>query len=300
MMTQYHNPVLLQASLEGLHIRPNGIYVDVTFGGGGHSRVILDRLGKEGRLLGFDQDVDALANNIEDSRFDFVAANFSHLTQYLKYHKIDKVDGILADFGVSSHQFDTQERGFSIRTDARLDMRMNQSQDLDAHKVINTYSEDKLRMLFFAYGELKNSKTISRTIVEAREEREIITTMDLIELVKPLVPKRIENKILAQLFQALRIEVNDELEALKSFLIQANEVLVQGGRLVCISYHSLEDRLVKRYFQTGSFDGELEKDFYGNPIKPLKKIGKLIIPSSDEVKENGRARSAKLRIAEKI
>ena len=282
-MTQYHNPVLLQASLEGLHIRPNGIYVDATFGGGGHSRVILDRLGKEGRLLGFDQDVDALANNIEDSRFDFVAANFSHLTQYLKYHK-----------------FDTQERGFSIRTDARLDMRMNQSQDLDAHKVINTYSEDKLRMLFFAYGELKNSKTISRTIVEAREEREIITTMDLIELVKPLVPKRIENKILAQLFQALRIEVNDELEALKSFLIQANEVLVQGGRLVCISYHSLEDRLVKRYFQTGSFDGELEKDFYGNPIKPLKKIGKLIIPSSDEVKENGRARSAKLRIAEKI
>ena len=299
-MTQYHNPVLLQESIEGLAIRPNGTYVDVTFGGGGHSKRILENLNEEGRLLGFDHDVDTLVNNIDDSRFDFVAANFSHLMQYLKYHKIIKVDGILADFGVSSHQFDTQERGFSIRTDARLDMRMNQLQELDAHKVINSYPEDKLRTLFFSYGELKNSKTIARSIVTAREENEITTTMDLIELVRPLIPKRIENKILAQLFQALRIEVNDELEAMKSFLIQAKEVLVERGRLVCISYHSLEDRLVKRYFQTGSFDGELEKDFYGNPIKPLKKIGKLIVPSSEEVKENRRARSAKLRIAEKI
>ena len=299
-MTQYHNPVLLQESIEGLAIRPNGTYVDVTFGGGGHSKRILENLNEEGRLLGFDHDVDTLVNNIDDSRFDFVAANFSHLMQYLKYHKIIKVDGILADFGVSSHQFDTQERGFSIRTDARLDMRMNQLQELDAHKVINSYPEDKLRMLIFSYGELKNSKTIARSIVTAREENEITTTMDLIELVRPLIPKRIENKILAQLFQALRIEVNDELEAMKSFLIQAKEVLVERGRLVCISYHSLEDRLVKRYFQTGSFDGELEKDFYGNPIKPLKKIGKLIVPSSEEVKENRRARSAKLRIAEKI
>jgi len=299
-MTQYHNPVLLQESIEGLAIRPNGTYVDVTFGGGGHSKRILENLNEEGRLLGFDHDVDTLVNNIDDSRFNFVAANFSHLMQYLKYHKIIKVDGILADFGVSSHQFDTQERGFSIRTDARLDMRMNQLQELDAHKVINSYPEDKLRMLFFSYGELKNSKTIARSIVTAREENEITTTMDLIELVRPLIPKQIENKILAQLFQALRIEVNDELEAMKSFLIQAKEVLVERGRLVCISYHSLEDRLVKRYFQTGSFDGELEKDFYGNPIKPLKKIGKLIVPSSEEVKENRRARSAKLRIAEKI
>ena len=299
-MTQYHNPVLLQESIEGLAIRPNGTYVDVTFGGGGHSKRILENLNEEGRLLGFDHDVDTLVNNIDDSRFNFVAANFSHLMQYLKYHKIIKVDGILADFGVSSHQFDTQERGFSIRTDARLDMRMNQLQELDAHKVINSYPEDKLRTLFFSYGELKNSKTIARSIVTAREENEITTTMDLIELVRPLIPKRIENKILAQLFQALRIEVNDELEAMKSFLIQAKEVLVERGRLVCISYHSLEDRLVKRYFQTGSFDGELEKDFYGNPIKPLKKIGKLIVPSSEEVKENRRARSAKLRIAEKI
>ena len=299
-MTQYHNPVLLQESIEGLAIRPNGTYVDVTFGGGGHSKRILENLNEEGRLLGFDHDVDTLVNNIDDSRFNFVAANFSHLMQYLKYHKIIKVDGILADFGVSSHQFDTQERGFSIRTDARLDMRMNQLQELDAHKVINSYPEDKLRMLFFSYGELKNSKTIARSIVTARKENEITTTMDLIELVRPLIPKQIENKILAQLFQALRIEVNDELEAMKSFLIQAKEVLVERGRLVCISYHSLEDRLVKRYFQTGSFDGELEKDFYGNPIKPLKKIGKLIVPSSEEVKENRRARSAKLRIAEKI
>ena len=300
MRTQYHNPVLLQASLEGLRIRPNGTYADVTFGGGGHSRAILEELNEEGRLLGFDQDPDALRNSIEDSRFDFVAANFSHLTQYLKYHKIEKLDGILADFGVSSHQFDTQERGFSIRTDARLDMRMNQAQSLDAHEVINTYTEERLRSLFFEYGELKNSKSVAKKIVAAREEKDIVTTMNLIELVRPLVPQRIENKILAQLFQALRIEVNNELEVLKSFLIQATEALAKGGRLVCISYHSLEDRLVKRFIQTGSFDGELEKDFYGNPIKPLSKIGKLIIPSPEEIKDNGRSRSAKLRIAEKI
>jgi 16S rRNA (cytosine1402-N4)-methyltransferase len=300
MRTQYHNPVLLQASIEGLHIRPGGTYADVTFGGGGHSRAILEELNEEGRLLGFDQDADALRNSIEDSRFDFVAANFSHLSQYLKYHKIDKLDGILADFGVSSHQFDTQERGFSIRTDARLDMRMNQAQSLDAQEVINTYSEKSLASLFFEFGELKNSKSMAKRIVSAREEKDIVTTMDLIELIRPLVPQRIENKILAQLFQALRIEVNNELEVLKSFLVQATETLCKGGRLVCISYHSLEDRLVKRFIQTGSFDGELEKDFYGNSIKPLSKIGKLIIPSPEEIKDNGRARSAKLRIAEKI
>ncbi|MDG1023836.1 MAG: 16S rRNA (cytosine(1402)-N(4))-methyltransferase RsmH [Flavobacteriaceae bacterium] len=300
MRTQYHNPVLLQASIEGLYIRPGGTYADVTFGGGGHSRAILEELNEEGRLLGFDQDADALRNSIEDSRFDFVAANFSHLSQYLKYHKIDKLDGILADFGVSSHQFDTQERGFSIRTDARLDMRMNQAQSLDAQEVINTYSEKSLASLFFEFGELKNSKSMAKRIVSAREEKDIVTTMDLIELIRPLVPQRIENKILAQLFQALRIEVNNELEVLKSFLVQATETLCKGGRLVCISYHSLEDRLVKRFIQTGSFDGELEKDFYGNPIKPLSKIGKLIIPSPEEIKDNGRARSAKLRIAEKI
>jgi 16S rRNA (cytosine1402-N4)-methyltransferase len=299
MTTQYHNPVLLQASLDGLNISPDGIYVDVTFGGGGHSRAILEKLNENGRLLGFDQDADALVNRIEDPRFDFVAANFSNLKQYLKYHKIDKVDGVLADFGVSSHQFDTQDRGFSIRTEARLDMRMDQSQALDAFEIINTYTEKQLRTLFFFYGELKNAKTLSKIIVEARQEKEIATTMDLMSLVRPIVPQRIENKILAQLFQALRIEVNDELEVLKTFLVQATEVLKVTGRLVCISYHSLEDRLVKRYFQTGDFEGKLEKDFYGNPIKPLNKVGNLIIPSEQEVKENGRARSAKLRIAEK-
>jgi len=299
-MTQYHNPVLLEASVEGLNIIPNGTYVDVTFGGGGHSKAILNCLDVGGRLLGFDQDIDAFKNALVDSRFDLIHSNFSNLSQYLKYHKVIPVEGILADFGVSSHQFDTRERGFSIRLDARLDMRMNQSQPLDAFEVINKYSEEDLRALFYAYGELKNSKAIAAKIVDGREERAIESSMDLIDLLRPLVPRRIENKIFAQIFQALRIEVNDELEVLKSFLIQATTALAKGGRLVCISYHSLEDRLVKRFFQTGSFEGELKKDFYGNPIKPLAKIGKLIVPQKEEIKVNGRARSAKLRIAEKL
>ena len=299
-MTQYHNPVLLEASVEGLNIIPNGTYVDVTFGGGGHSKAILNCLDVGGRLLGFDQDIDAFKNALVDSRFDLIHSNFSNLSQYLKYHKVIPVEGILADFGVSSHQFDTRERGFSIRLDARLDMRMNQSQPLDAFEVINKYSEEDLRALFYAYGELKNSKAIAAKIVDGREERAIESSMDLIDLLRPLVPRRIENKIFAQIFQALRIEVNDELEVLKSFLIQATTALTKGGRLVCISYHSLEDRLVKRFFQTGSFEGELKKDFYGNPIKPLAKIGKLIVPQKEEIKVNGRARSAKLRIAEKL
>ena len=300
MRTKYHNPVLLKATLEGLNIFPNGVYVDVTFGGGGHSRAILKQLNEEGRLLGFDQDLDALDNSIDDPRFEFIASNFSHLSQYLKYHHVDGVAGILADFGVSSHQFDTQERGFSIRAEGRLDMRMNQSQDLNAHYIINKYTELDLTRIFFQYGELKNSKAVARAIVSKRGKSDIRTTLDLINIVNPLIPKKFENKILAQLFQALRIEVNDELEIIKLFLKQATETLLPGGRLVCISYHSLEDRLVKRYFQTGSFEGELKKDFYGNPIKPLKKIGKLIIPSAQEINENRRARSAKLRIAEKI
>ena len=299
-MTQYHNPVLLEASVEGLNIIPNGTYVDVTFGGGGHSKAILNCLNVGGRLLGFDQDIDAFKNALVDSRFDLIHSNFSNLSQYLKYHKVIPVEGILADFGVSSHQFDTRERGFSIRLDARLDMRMNQSQPLDAFEVINKYSEEDLRALFYAYGELKNSKAIAAKIIDGREERAIESSMDLIDLLRPLVPRRIENKIFAQIFQALRIEVNDELEVLKSFLIQATTALAKGGRLVCISYHSLEDRLVKRFFQTGSFEGELKKDFYGNPVKPLAKIGKLIVPQKEEIKVNGRARSAKLRIAEKL
>ena len=299
-MTQYHNPVLLEASVEGLNIIPNGTYVDVTFGGGGHSKAILNCLDVGGRLLGFDQDIDAFKNALVDSRFDLIHSNFSNLSQYLKYHKVIPVEGILADFGVSSHQFDTRERGFSIRLDARLDMRMNQSQPLDAFEVINKYSEEDLRALFYAYGELKNSKAIAAKIIDGREERTIESSMDLIDLLRPLVPRRIENKIFAQIFQALRIEVNDELEVLKSFLIQATTALAKGGRLVCISYHSLEDRLVKRFFQTGSFEGDLKKDFYGNPVKPLAKIGKLIVPQKEEIKVNGRARSAKLRIAEKL
>ncbi len=299
-MTQYHNPVLLEASVEGLNIIPNGTYVDVTFGGGGHSKAILNCLDVGGRLLGFDQDTDACKNALVDSRFDLIHSNFSNLSQYLKYHKVIPVEGILADFGVSSHQFDTRERGFSTRLDARLDMRMNQSQPLDAFEVINKYSEEDLRALFYAYGELKNSKAIAAKIIDGREERAIESSMDLIDLLRPLVPRRIENKIFAQIFQALRIEVNDELEVLKSFLIQATTALAKGGRLVCISYHSLEDRLVKRFFQTGSFEGDLKKDFYGNPVKPLAKIGKLIVPQKEEIKVNGRARSAKLRIAEKL
>ena len=299
MTTQYHKPVLLQSSLEGLNIKPDGVYVDVTFGGGGHSRALLDRLDENGRLFGFDQDPDALKNKIEDSRFAFIAANFSHLSQYLKFYKINGVDGILADFGVSSHQFDTSERGFSIRTEGRLDMRMNQTQELDAYTLINEYDEAALSDVFFNYGELRNAKILARNIVLARSEKPIVTTQDLITVVRPLVPERIENKILAQLFQAIRIEVNNELEVLQTFSLQAVDALNPGGRLVCISYHSLEDRLVKRFFQSGNFIGELKKDFYGNPLVQLERIGKLIVPTEQEIKENGRARSAKLRIAEK-
>ena len=298
-MTQYHNPVLLQSSLEGLKVRPQGTYLDVTFGGGGHSRAILDQLDANGRLFGFDQDADAALNTIEDSRFEFIPANFGHLTQYLKFHKIEEVDGILADFGVSSHQFDTGSRGFSIRMEGRLDMRMNQAQTLDAYAVVNGYEEDALAKVLFDYGELRNAKILARTIVNARSENKLVTTQDLITVVQSLVPQRIENKILAQLFQAIRIEVNNELEVLQSFLNQAVSVLKPGGRLVCISYHSLEDRLVKRFFQSGNFEGKIQKDFYGNPLVQLQKVGKLIVPSEEEVKSNGRARSAKLRVAEK-
>ena len=298
-MTQYHNPVLLHSSLEGLNIKPDGVYVDVTFGGGGHSKAILEQLNENGRLFGFDQDLDASANKIEDSRFEFVEANFSYLSQYLKFHKVKGVDGILADFGVSSNQLDTKERGFSIRTEGPLDMRMNQSQKIDANMIVNQYEEEALSNVFFNYGELRNAKSLARNIISARSEKEIESTQDLISVVKPLVPQRIENKVLAQIFQAIRIEVNAELDVLQSFLVQAEAFLNSGGRLVCISYHSLEDRLVKRFFQSGNFEGEVKKDFYGNPQIKLKRIGKLIVPDKKEIKNNGRARSAKLRIAEK-
>ena len=298
-MAQYHNPVLLKETLQGLKIQSEGVYVDVTFGGGGHSKEIINMLSDDGRLFGFDQDADAYENRIDDLRFEFVAANFSYLKQYLKYYKVIAVDGILADFGVSSHQFDKGSRGFSIRTEGRLDMRMNQSQDLDAYKVLNQYSEDVLSQTLFNYGELRNSKKIAELIVKTRNVKDIETTQDLIKIVKPLVPQRFENKVLAKIFQAIRIEVNDELRVLMTFLQQATEVLKPGGRLVCISYHSLEDRLVKRYIKSGNFEGKEEKDFFGNSMSPFVKVGKLRVPSEEEVEINPRARSAKLRIAEK-
>lgn len=299
MMTLYHKPVLLSEAIAGLAIVPNGIYVDATFGGGGHARAILEHLSDQGKLFGFDQDLDAQSNRIIDERFEFVASNFSHLKQFLKFYKVDAVDGILADFGVSSHQFDTEARGFSTRANARLDMRMNQSQELDAHQIVNSYSAKELQEIFSTYGELRNSKTLAQRIVAAREEKPINTTEELMAEVRSSIPKVLENKIFAQLFQALRIEVNQELEVLKQFLEQAATVLKPQGRLVCISYHSLEDRLVKRFVQNGNFQGETEKDFYGNSIRPLKNVGKLIVPQGDEIKENSRARSAKMRIAEK-
>ena len=300
MMTKFHNPVLLNEAIQGLKISPKGVYVDATFGGGGHSKAILAMLNKEGRLLSFDQDEDTYENKINDSRFKFISANFNHLSQYLKYYGVESVDGVLADFGVSSHHFDTASRGFSIRKKGRLDMRMNQNQKLDAHYVINNYEEIDLNNLFFNYGEVRNSKKISKQILSSREKRVINTTSDLVELLKPLTPFRYQKKFLAQIFQAIRIEVNNEIEVLKSFLEQATKSLKTGGRIVCISYHSLEDRCVKRYIQFGNFEGNDEKDLYGNSLRVLRKIGKVVVPSEKEIKINKRARSAKMRIAEKI
>ena len=250
--------------------------------------------------MSFDQDEDTYENKINDSRFKFISANFNHLSQYLKYYGVESVDGVLADFGVSSHHFDTASRGFSIRKKGRLDMRMNQNQKLDAHYVINNYEEIDLNNLFFNYGEVRNSKKISKQILSSREKRVINTTSDLVELLKPLTPFRYQKKFLAQIFQAIRIEVNNEIEVLKSFLEQATKSLKTGGRIVCISYHSLEDRCVKRYIQFGNFEGKDEKDLYGNSLRVLRKIGKVVVPSEKEIIINKRARSAKMRIAEKI
>lgn len=300
MNEEYHNPVLLQESVDGLKVHENGVYVDVTFGGGGHSKEILKRLGPKGKLFAFDQDEDALVNTIDDQRFTLINENFRFLKQFLKFYGILKVDGILADFGVSSHQFDQAQRGFSIRFDADLDMRMSRKNELSAFKVVNKYSLENLAKVFFDYGELRNANAISKTIVESRLENPIKTTDQLKTVLKQFLPKMKENKILAQIYQAIRIEVNQELEVLKSFLEQTPEVLKGGGRLSMISYHSLEDRFVKRFIRDGKFEGEAEKDFYGNINVPLKKVGGLIIPSSNEIVQNNRARSAKLRIAERI
>lgn len=292
--------MLLKESVDGLDIKENGVYVDVTFGGGGHSKEILKRLGGEGRLFAFDQDEDALANTIDDDRFQLINQNFQFLKQFLKFYGIRKVDGILGDFGVSSHQFDEAERGFSIRFDADLDMRMNRNNELSAHQVVNSYSQENLASVLFQYGELRNANAIAKTIVESRLETPIKTTEQLKLVLRRFLPKMKENKILAQIYQAIRIEVNQEIAVLKEFLQQTPEVLKEGGRLSLISYHSLEDRLVKRFIRDGKFEGEAEKDFYGNINVPLKKVGGLITPSANEIALNNRARSAKLRIAERI
>ncbi|MCB0437779.1 MAG: 16S rRNA (cytosine(1402)-N(4))-methyltransferase RsmH [Mangrovimonas sp.] len=297
---EYHNPVLLKETVDGLNIHEGGIYVDVTFGGGGHSKEILKRLGPNGKLLAFDQDQDALKNSIDDDRFTLINENFRYLKRFLRFHGVKQVDGILADFGVSSHQFDEAERGFSIRFDAALDMRMNQNDKLSAFHVVNEYEENQLRNVLYNYGELKQAPAMARTIVSARKSAPIETSAQLQEVLKRFLPPRRENKVLAQIFQAIRIEVNQEIEVLKEFLEQTPEVLKTGGRLSVISYHSLEDRLVKRFMRNGLFEGEPERDLYGNFEVPFKKIGNMIVPTNEEIALNNRARSAKLRIAEKL
>mgnify|MGYP001433728833 FL=1 len=294
---KYHNPVLLDESVAALSIKEDGIYVDVTFGGGGHSREILSKLGKNGRLFGFDQDPDAQENVIDDERFVLIPENFRYISRFLRFHGVKKVDGVLADLGVSSHQFDEAERGFSTRFDGDLDMRMNQKSKTSAKEIINKYSEEKLAEIFFLYGELRNSRNIAKTIVEKREEEKIDTSFQLREVLQKYLPKAKEHKIIAQIFQAIRIEVNEELDVLKEFLAQIPNILKEDGRLSVISYHSLEDRLVKRFIRTGLFKGELEKDVFGNSNEPMQKVGKLIVPDVQEIKRNNRARSAKLRIA---
>ena len=274
--------------------------MDVTFGGGGHSRKILQHLGPEGRLFAFDQDKDALSNTIKDDRFVLINENFKFMKRFLRFHGVKAVDGILADFGVSSYQFDAPERGFSIRFDAPLDMRMNQEDKLSAKTIVDSYSEEELRRIFWDFGELRSAPAIARTIVEARSERPIETTFELKKLLHKFLPRGKNNKILAQIYQAIRIEVNNELEVLKLFLIASKELLKTEGRLSVISYHSLEDRLVKRFIRNGMFQGEPERDVFGNYSVPLQKVGKLIVPTDEEIKINNRARSAKLRIAKKI
>lgn len=293
----YHSPVLLHPSVEGMITNPDGIYVDVTFGGGGHSSLILQLLGEKGRLIAFDQDPDAAANVPQDPRFQFVPSNFSNLKKFLQYYSGCPADGILADLGVSSHQFDTSERGFSHRFEGVLDMRMNSTRGLTAADIVNQYPVAALADLFYKYGELANARQIAARI-EASRETPIRTTADLVNVLTPLLPHGKENKTLSQVFQALRIEVNDEMAVLRSFLTQAAEVLKPGGRLAVISYHSLEDRLVKNFMKAGNFEGNIEKDFYGNPLTPFEPVTrKAVVPDDGEIGENPRARSAKLRIA---
>lgn len=296
----YHIPVLLHESIAGMNIRPDSICVDVTFGGGGHSKEILTRLGAQGKLLGFDQDEDAEKNILPDHRFVFVRSNFRYLENFLRYHQIEGVDAILADLGVSSHHLDEADRGFSFRFEGKLDMRMNKRAGLTAADVVNTYSEERLADLFYLYGELKNSRKIASTLVKARVQKQVASIGDFLEVVKPLFGREREKKELAKLFQALRIEVNQEMEALKEMLQAATRVLRPGGRLVVITYHSLEDRMVKNLMKTGNVEGKASKDFYGNLETPYHLVNnKVIVPGEEELVSNPRSRSAKLRIAEK-
>lgn len=296
---EYHNPVLLVQSVNGLNINPNGVYVDVTFGGGGHSREILKHLGTNGKLFAFDQDQDAIANTIADDRFVLINENFRFIKRFLRFHNIKSVDGILADLGVSSHQFDVAERGFSTRFDAELDMRMNQKNELNAYIIVNQYDHENLKRIFLDYGELNNAAQIAQTIIDARTQNLITNTAQLKLILSRFLPVNKSHKVLAIIYQAIRIEVNQEIEVLKEFLLQALEILNPNGRLSIISYHSLEDRLVKRFMKNGQFEGEPEKDFFGNFSVPFKTIEKLIVPTSAEIHANSRSRSAKLRIAEK-
>ena len=299
-MKMYHNPVLLDESVKGLKIIPDGTYIDVTYGGGGHSKVILQKLGPKGRLIAFDQDRDAHKNKIDDNRLKLIESNFKYLNNHLNYLQISQVDGLLADFGISSYQIDTKTRGFSIRFDSKLDMRMDQSQKMDAQFIINKYDREKLENIFQNYGELRNYRRIVDLIVSERKNNKINTSGDLKRILEPLSISSEENKFLAKVFQAIRIEVNDEINIIKSLLVQSSRILKKGGRLVCISYHSLEDRLVKRFIQNGTFESDAISDIYGNKDLIFKKIGKLISPDKEEIGSNNRSRSAKLRVAEKI
>ena len=300
MNCEYHVPVMLEECLEGLNIRPNGVYVDLTFGGGGHSRAILERLGEDGHLYSFDQDLDAMKNAFDDERFTFVRSNFRYLKNFLKYYGVEKVDGILADLGVSSHHLDDETRGFSFRFEGQLDMRMNTAAGKTAADVLNEYSEEELANVFYFYGELQQARKLAKAIVKARENEKFDDIAKFMEVVKPFFKHEREKKDLAKVFQALRIEVNHEMDVLKDMLAQVSDVLAEDGRLVVMTYHSLEDRLVKNFMKTGNADGNLEKDFFGNQLTPYKLMtSKPIVPSDDEIQMNSRARSAKLRVAER-
>ena len=296
----YHNPVLLNESISGLNINPSGIYVDVTYGGGGHSQEILKNLNSNGKLIAFDQDQDAIENKSNDSRLNLVKSNFKYLNNFLNYFKINEIDGLLADFGISSHQIDNENRGFSTRFNSELDMRMNCTQKIDAKAIVNDYDKDQLEYIFKNFGELRNYKKVTKKIISERAKKLIETTGDLKKILSPLVKVKDENKFLAQVFQSIRIEVNDELEVIRTLLSKSSKYIKKGGRLVCISYHSLEDRIVKKFIQNGGFNDEVTSDFYGNKNTIFKKVGKMITPSNQEIKINNRSRSAKLRIAEKI